>query len=99
MAQEDEGAELIGGKRHIGSGAISGLKSDASSEIWQQEAKQTGGKSFRLSLDVLSKITSEARRQDKKPMLFLRFTDIPDEMVVDDDWVIFPAKFFGNSQE
>jgi len=92
--QEDEGARIIGGERHVGSGAISDLKSDASSEEWQQESKQTAAKSFRLTLDVLEKITREARTQGKKPMVFLRFTDIPEEMVVEEDWAIVPKSCY-----
>jgi len=92
--QEDDGADMIGGIRHVGSGAISGLKSDASSDKWQQEAKQTGHLSFGLSVDILGKITREARLQDKQPMVFLRFTDIPDDIVMESDWVIIPRSAF-----
>lgn len=92
--QEDEGAEMINGTRHIGSGAIPGLKSDASSDVWQQEAKQTERKSFGLKIDMLDKITREARVQGKNPMVFLRFTNVPDESVMEDDWVIMPKSAF-----
>jgi hypothetical protein len=97
-AQEEEGASLIGGIRHVGSGALSDLKSDASSETWQQEAKQTKHKSFSLKLDVLEKISKEARAQDKQPMLFLWFTAVPDHMAVADDWVIIPATVFAQME-
>jgi len=92
--QEEEGARIIGGRRHAGSGAISGLKSDASSAAWQQESKQTRNKSFGLSLEILEKISREARVQDKKPMVFLRFTDVPEHMAVEPDWVIVPKSAF-----
>jgi hypothetical protein len=94
VEQEKDSAVLIGGRRHIGSGALPGLKSDASSGIWQLEAKQTEKKSIGVTLDWLEKITREARTQDKRPMLHIRFLDIPDGMVVDRDWVMIPARFF-----
>lgn len=93
-AQEEDGAALIGGQRHVGSGALSDLKSDASSSLWQQEAKQTKAKSIRVTLEWLEKISREARNQDKMPMLFIRFTDVPEHMVVEDDWVVIPASAF-----
>ena len=92
--QEEDGAALIGGRRHVGSGAIPTLKSDASSDRWQQEAKQTRAKSINLTLKWLDKICREARLQDKAPMLHVRFTDIPEGNVADDDWVLIPAKAF-----
>jgi len=92
--QEEEGARLIGGRRHIGSGALSGLKSDASSAAWQLEAKQTAASSIGIKLEWLDKISREAGSQDKDPLLFVRFTSVPDEMIVEDDWVMIPAKVF-----
>jgi hypothetical protein len=92
--QEEEGARLIGGRRHVGSGAIEGLKSDASSSRWQLEAKQTAGKSIGVSLEWLEKISREARSQDKHPILFLRFTRIPSDMVIEEDWMVIPASVF-----
>lgn len=97
--QEEEGARIIGGRRHVGSGALSDLKSDASSAEWQQEAKSTKHKSFGLKLEILEKITREARVQDKKPMVFLRFTDIPDDMSVESDWVVIPKSVFEELEE
>jgi len=93
--QEEDGARLIGGRRHVGSGAIAGLKSDASSEDWQQESKQTAGRSIGLKLEWLNKIYVEARQQNKKPMMHLRFTNIPEYMTVYQDWVVIPADIFG----
>lgn len=92
--QEADGADLIGGSRHIGSGALPRSKSDASSDRWQLEAKQTEHLSISIKLDWLDKITREARTQDKKPMMHIRFTNIPQGMVVEKDWVMFPAKYF-----
>jgi hypothetical protein len=92
--QEEDGAALIGGQRHVGSGALGDLKSDASSSKWQQEAKQTKAASMSVSLKWLDKITREARVHGKRPMLHLRFTDIPDLVVADPDWVVVQASVF-----
>ena len=98
-AQEEEGARIIGGKRHVGSGAIEGLKSDASSDYWQQEAKQTRAQSIGLKLEWLDKITREARTQGKHPMLFIRFTESASHIIADDDWVVIPAKDFESMEQ
>jgi len=92
--QETDGAALIGGRRHRGSGSVEKLKSDASSDRWQQEAKQTSHQSFRLTVDVLDKITREARAQHKYPMVYLRFTNMERGKVAPDDWVVIPAEVF-----
>lgn len=93
--QEEDAAELIGGQRHAGSGALSDLKSDASSDEWQLEAKQTKAKSFRIELSVLDKIVREARTQDKAPMVHIRFTDIPEHNhIVPEDWILISAEKF-----
>jgi len=94
IEQEEEGALLIGGRRHAGSGAMSWLKSDASSERWQMEAKHTGGKSIRVTLDWLSQISIEAREQDKWPIVYIKFSDVPGGMVASDKWVIIPVDVF-----
>lgn len=93
-AQEEDGARLIGGIRHVGSGAIKYLKSDASSRSWQQESKQTEKESLALKLEWLDKISREAKKQDKNPMLFLRFTNVSKFVTVDSDWVVIPARIF-----
>lgn len=92
--QEEDGAVLIGGRRHRGSGSVEKLKSDASSSRWQQEAKQTSHQSFKLTVDVLDKITREARTQHKYPMVYLRFTNMPREKVASDNWIIIPEEVF-----
>ena len=94
IEQEDVGAQLINGRRHAGSGAIDGYKSDASSDVWQQEAKQTAAQSIGVKLEWLDKITREARVLDKYPMMFIRFTSPEDHIVADDDWVMIPASVF-----
>lgn len=92
--QEDRTADLIGGHRHVGSGAIDDLKSDASSELWQAESKQTRARSFSVKLEMLEKIHQEARTQGKRPMVHLLFTDVPNHMTVCEEWVMVPAPVF-----
>lgn len=99
LRQEEDAANLIGGRRHPGSGSMDGLKSDGSSRVFQEESKQTAAKSFRITLEVLNKIVIEARRQAKKPMVHIRFRKIPDNMVVWQDWVVIPASIFGKMVE
>lgn len=94
IIQEEEGAELIGGRRHVGSGAIPGLKSDASSDRWQMEAKYTRAASIRVTLSWLSQISSEARDQDRWPILHIKFLEIPSGISVKDKWVLIPADVF-----
>ncbi len=92
--QEEDTAALIDGRRHVGSGAIEGLKSDASSDTWQAESKSTVAKSLSLKLDVLDKISREAREQNKKPMVHVRFTNVPQHMIVSEDWVVLTGDEF-----
>jgi hypothetical protein len=92
--QEEDGAALISGKRHRGSGAVEKLKSDASSSKWQQEAKQTSHQSFRLTVEILDKITREARAQHKQPMVYLRFSNMERGMIAPDNWVIISEEAF-----
>jgi hypothetical protein len=92
--QEDRAAEMIGGMRHAGSGSIPGLKSDASSGRWQLEAKSTQGKGIRVELSWLSKITFEANRSDKDPIVHIWFRNVPSEVVVEDEWVMVPRSVF-----
>ena len=94
LRHENEVADSIGGFRHIGSGAFKDLKSDASSDVWQAEAKQTSLKSIGLKFSWLDKITREARQQDKLPVLFVRFVDSPRGSVAEDDWVVIPKTVF-----
>jgi hypothetical protein len=92
--QENRAAQMIGGKRHVGSGAISDLKSDASSMIWQLEAKQTRAQSIAVKLDWLSKISEEAMSQDKRPILHIEFSHVPDNVIVENEWVMMSRSSF-----
>lgn len=93
--QEDAAAEMIGGRRHIGSGAIPGIKSDASSADWQVEAKMaTHRKSISISIDWLQKITHEAVMVGKHPMMYLTYQSIPSDVRIEDTWVVIPRSVF-----
>jgi len=92
--QEEDAASLIGGKRHVGSGSIQGLKSDASSEHWQLEAKSTRTDSFRLTKKILQKIHDEAKAAGKRPILHLRFRESDSIFTAPRDWVIIPSESF-----
>jgi hypothetical protein len=92
LTHESFAAELVGGKRHAGSGAMDGLKSDASSDDWQVECKQTEKRSMIIQLDWLEKITREATGCGKIPMLHLRL--LAAEADIQKDWVCIPAKVF-----
>jgi len=87
--QECEAAELIGGRRHAGSGALATLKSDASSVQFQCECKQTEHESMILRSDWLEKISREASECQKLPMLHIRFTGSKNS-----DWICIPEFVF-----
>lgn len=93
VEQEEQAAALVGGKRHAGSGAFPTLKSDASSDHYQIEAKQTNKDSLCLTLKWLEKITYEASGTGKIPLLHLRFLSIiPGKS--EKDWVVMPVSEF-----
>lgn len=91
-SHEDHAAEKIGGKRHAGSGAMVGLKSDCSSVEYQLEAKQTEHDSISLKLEWLKKITVEAMGKGKQPVMHIRFLNAPPG--VDKDWMIISDREF-----
>ena len=98
-SQEEDAANMIGGRRHIGSGSIPGIKSDASGDTWQVEAKMAvKRKSISLSVDRLSKITYEASVSGKKPMMYLTYENIPNDVRMEDTWVVIPRSEFERMQ-
>lgn len=89
---EEEAARIIGGSRHRGSGASPWMKSDASSDRYQLECKQTAHASMTMQWEWLAKISMEAAGQGKTPGMHLRFLrDVPG---VSQDWVMVPAREF-----
>lgn len=93
FSHETEAAGLIGGRRHAGSGAKTGLKSDGSSDRYQLECKQTAHQSLSVSTEWLQKISREAIGKSRIPMLHIRFLNPPRDML-DRDWVCVPANEF-----
>lgn len=83
---EELAAQMVGGKRHAGSGASVHCKSDASSDVWQIECKQTEKASMSIKVEWLEKIQHEASMKQKWPMMSLRFQE--------EDWVMIPKWVF-----
>lgn len=81
---EEQAADLVGGKRHRGSGSYKFRKSDASSEDYQVECKQTEKKSLGIKTEWLKKIQQEAEFRGKEPVLHIRFTheDVGDWVLI-----------------
>lgn len=92
---EEQAAELVGGKRHKGSGSVHGHKSDASSEDFQIECKQTEKESISIKLEWLDKISREAFGRGRKPLLHIRFLQA-DGIMNQKDWILISAKDFKN---
>ena len=92
FAHETDAASLVGGRRHRGSGALAGLKSDGSSERYQVEAKQTKHQQISLTLAWLTKISREALGAGRAPILHIRFLNTEPE--VERDWMVVSAREF-----
>ena len=97
LRHEKEAASLVGGVRHRGSGASAYRKSDASSDDYQVECKQTKKKSIGLKLEWLQKITSEALSRGREPMLHIRFLETSSDCP--GDWVCVPADLWRRLNE
>lgn len=93
FVHETQAAGLVGGKRHRGSGALSGLKSDGSSERYQVECKQTKHQQIALTVEWLTKISREAIGKGRAPLVHIRFLNTEPE--VEKDWVVVSAREFG----
>lgn len=94
--QEEESAAMVGGSRHAGSGASRYCKSDASSDEWQIECKQTEKQSMSLKTEWLEKIQHEAAGKGKMPMMHLRFTGMAKD--IPEDWIMIPKWVFERIQ-
>lgn len=73
---EESGARDIGGRTHPGSGNTWSKKSDFSNENYLVEDKFTEKDFFSITLSVLTKLESQAKRIGKVPVL--RFVFEPD---------------------
>ena len=92
LVQEVEIAQMVGGRRHGGSGASMFSKSDGSSQRYQIEAKQTKHAQHTLKLEWLIKISREALGRSRVPFLSLRFLNTPKD--VEKDWIVLPRSEF-----
>jgi len=90
--QEKEIASLIKGKRCPASGAFYWAKSDAVSKKFRAECKLTEGKSIRITVEMIKKISKEAFQTHRDPLLAVRFENI--EFPYDKDWLMLPARLF-----
>jgi len=88
--QERKRIEAIGGRRHAGSGAFSGNKSDGSTDRWRMENKFTTAGSYRVALDDLIKIRGECRN-GQSPVFNIDFQD-KHTGATKDSWVLVPTK-------
>lgn len=98
--QEDRLAKKLDGKKQKGSGSSKFNKGDVRMPEMLVEAKQTGKKSFSITLRHLSKITKEAQQYDLIPALAIEFNREPADSdedkrmrAVERDWVLVPAPF------
>jgi hypothetical protein len=88
--QEAKRIEAVGGRRHAGSGSLSGYKSDGSTDRWRMENKFTSAQSYRVTLADLAKLRSECRNA-QAPVFNIEFQDKHTSRVKE-TWVLVPAK-------
>lgn len=86
--QERQRIEAIGGRRHSGSGAFAGYKSDGSTDRWRMENKFTTAESYRVTLADLTKLRSECRGF-QAPVFNVEFQEKTG--AVKETWVFVPA--------
>lgn len=85
---ETKTAKRLGAKQVAGSGAMQGNKGDLHLDDHLVECKSTVKSSFAVKLDVLRKITKEAREASKTPALHVSFVHESGEPVKDGTWVM-----------
>ena len=74
----------------MGSGAFIGHKSDGSTDRWRMENKFTTAKSFRVTLDDLTKLRGECRNA-QSPVFNVDFQD-KFTGATTESWVLVPHK-------
>lgn len=88
--QEENLADVIGGRRQKGSGALPWAKGDAVKKgVWRGEAKQTQKKSYVLKLEILEKLRSECAFGES-PIMSIQFTDKDGSVL--DSWILVPEE-------
>ena len=89
--QERKRIEAVGGRRHAGSGSLSGNKSDGSlGDRYRMENKFTTAASYRVTLSDLSKLWGECRN-GQQPVFNVDFQD-RQTGATKDSWVMIPSK-------
>jgi hypothetical protein len=89
--QEEDAAELHGGKRHKGSGVLPYLKSDASTRhAYRMECKSTAGVGIRVQRKDIEKLRSECE-PGQVPVFLLQYNE-PTTLRTQDEWVMVPKK-------
>jgi hypothetical protein len=73
--REQEIAKDISGRRHPGSGNTWSKKGDSSNEFILVEDKYVVGDKYSINLRVINKLTKEANKQAKIPILRFGFTN------------------------
>lgn len=87
--QEAWVARVLEGTVVPGSGAFD-RPGDVRTDTFLVECKTTGEKSFRLSCEVIEKLTAEAESEERSPMLALRFENAG--AGAEPDWFAVPAR-------
>jgi hypothetical protein len=87
-------AKELGGTPVVGSGAFDAHKADVKTKTFLFESKQSGKKSIVLSSTVLSKITREAREENKFPAVIATLEDMP--FGVSKAWCVVPLSVFNS---
>lgn len=104
MAQEDRVAEKLDGQRQIASGAFPGHRGDVRCDELLVECKRTDKKSISITIAYLEKISREASEYGCSPAVSISFDGIKPKFrggpfMVDQDWVLVPAKFLAGLLE
>lgn len=89
--QEEWVARVLRGNLVPGSGAFD-RPGDVRTELFLVECKTTAENSFRLTCEVIGKLTAEAESEARSPMLALRFENAG--AGVEPDWFAVPARVF-----
>lgn len=84
----------LGGEQTPASGALEGAKGDIKKDDFLIEAKSTIHDSFRLDRRILCKISGEALRVDKIPVVCLSFVTGNGKPKVDGEWAMIKLKDF-----
>lgn len=88
----------LGGRACIGSGNQAGDKGDVNLPEYLVEAKATEADSYSIKLDLLAKITREARAKQKYPAFAVTFVTGNGRPKPFGSWVMVPEHVFNEMQ-